>query len=98
MRLLLVEDVKWIAATLKKELGRNGFAVDCADKGVDAEFIGNEEPYDIVFLTLDYPSEQDLRYYRTGVKTVTNSPSLCSQGAMLGMSASMGLKREQMII
>ena len=46
MRLLLVEDDKLIAATLKKELERHGFAVDCADNGVDAEFMGNEELYD----------------------------------------------------
>ena len=65
MRLLLVEDDKLIAATLKKELERNGFAVDCADNGVDAEFMGNEEPYDIVILDLGLPQ-------RTGLEVLQN--------------------------
>jgi len=65
MRLLLVEDDKLIATTLKKELERNGFAVDCADNGVDAEFMGNEEPYDIVILDLGLPQ-------RTGLEVLQN--------------------------
>jgi len=60
MRLLLVEDDKLIAATLKKELERHGFAVDCADNGVDAEFMGNEEPYDTVILDLGLPQRSGL--------------------------------------
>jgi len=65
MRLLLVEDDKLIAATLKKELERHGFAVDCADNGVDAEFMGNEELYDIVILDLGLPQ-------RTGLDVLKN--------------------------
>lgn len=65
MRLLLVEDDKLIAATLKKELERHGFAVDCADNGVDAEFMGNEEPYDTVILDLGLPQ-------RTGLEVLKN--------------------------
>jgi DNA-binding response OmpR family regulator len=65
MRLLLVEDDKLIAATLKKELERHGFAVDCADNGVDAEFMGNEELYDIVILDLGLPQ-------RTGLEVLKN--------------------------
>jgi len=65
MRLLLVEDDKLIAAPLKKELERNGFAVDCADNGVNAEFMGNEEPYDIVILDLGLPQ-------RTGLEVLQN--------------------------
>lgn len=65
MRLLLVEDDKLIAATLKKELEHHGFAVDCADNGVDAEFMGNEEPYDTVILDLGLPQ-------RTGLEVLKN--------------------------
>lgn len=65
MRLLLVEDDKLIAATLKKELEHHGFAVDCADNGVDAEFMGNEEPYDTVILDLGLPK-------RTGLEVLKN--------------------------
>jgi len=65
MRLLLVEDDKLIADTLKKELEQNGFAVDCADNGIDAEFMGNEELYDIVILDLGLPQ-------RTGIDVLKN--------------------------
>ncbi|MBV1952230.1 MAG: response regulator transcription factor [Cycloclasticus sp.] len=60
MRLLLAEDDELIAAPLKKELERHGFAVDCADNGVDAEFMGNEEPYDTVILDLGLPQRSGL--------------------------------------
>ncbi len=55
MRLLLVEDDKPLADSLKKRLAQEGFAVDLADNGIDAEFLGDEEPYDIVVLDLGLP-------------------------------------------
>jgi len=65
MRLLLVEDDKLFSDSLKKQLERQGFAVDCADNGVDAEFMGNEEPYDIVILDLGLPQ-------RSGIEVLQN--------------------------
>ncbi len=60
MRLLLVEDDKLLADSLRKNLARQGFAVDLADNGVDAEFMGNEEPYDIIVLDLGLPQRPGL--------------------------------------
>ncbi len=60
MRLLLVEDDKLLADSLRKRLVREGFAVDLADNGIDAEFMGNEEPYDIVVLDLGLPERPGL--------------------------------------
>lgn len=60
MRLLLVEDDELLADSLKNCLVKQGFAVDLADNGVDAEFMGNEEPYDIVVLDLGLPERSGL--------------------------------------
>ncbi len=60
MRLLLVEDDKLLADTLRRTLAQQGFAVDLADNGIDAEFMGNEEPYDIIVLDLGLPERPGL--------------------------------------
>ncbi len=60
MRLLLVEDDQLLASTLSKKLEQHGFAVDQADNGVDGEFLGDVEPYDIVILDLGLPERPGL--------------------------------------
>ncbi|MFC1684081.1 response regulator transcription factor [Pseudomonadota bacterium] len=65
MRLLLVEDDITLAEHLSEELSRRGFAVDHADNGVDAELMGDLEPYDVVILDLGLPQ-------RPGLEVLTN--------------------------
>jgi two-component system OmpR family response regulator len=60
MRLLLVEDDETLAAGLKEDLSRAGFAVDVAHDGVDGEFMGNEVDYDVVVLDLGLPKKPGL--------------------------------------
>lgn len=60
MRLLLVEDNRQLAELLSRDLEKHGYAVDLADNGIDAEFMGNEEPYDIVVLDLGLPQRSGL--------------------------------------
>ena len=60
MRLLLVEDDVELSENLHQQLKREGFAVDIADNGIDAEFMGNEEPYDIVILDLGLPQRSGM--------------------------------------
>lgn len=60
MRLLLVEDDSLLADSLRRELEQQGFAVDLADNGVDAEFMGEVEPYDVVVLDLGLPQRPGL--------------------------------------
>jgi DNA-binding response OmpR family regulator len=60
MRLLLVEDDKLLTTTLKKFLEQQGFAVDLADNGVDGQFLGDHEPYDIIILDLGLPQRPGL--------------------------------------
>ena len=61
MRLLLVEDDDALADGLARDLGAAGFAVDRADNGIDAEFMGREEPYDAIVLDLGLPGRPGMQ-------------------------------------
>ena len=60
MRLLLIEDDAELSRNLKKNLEQAGFAVDTADNGVDGEFMGKTEPYDLIILDLGLPQRSGL--------------------------------------
>lgn len=60
MRLLLVEDDASQSGRLRIELEQAGFAVDVVADGVEAEFMGASEPYDVVVLDLGLPSRPGL--------------------------------------
>jgi two-component system OmpR family response regulator len=60
VRILVVEDDVVLGERLKKDLGHAGFAVDLADNGIDAEHMGDEEPYDAVVLDLGLPKRSGL--------------------------------------
>ncbi len=60
MRLLIVEDDAALCRRLKADLAQAGFAVDTADNGVDAQFMGSEEPYDVIVLDLGLPGRPGL--------------------------------------
>lgn len=65
MRLLLAEDDIDLVATLRKDLQAAGYAVDIADNGIDAEFMGNEMIYDVAVLDLGLPQ-------RNGIEVLQN--------------------------
>ncbi len=60
MRLLLIEDDRLLANSLKQQLASLGYAVDWADNGIDGEFMGDQEPYDVVVLDLGLPRRPGL--------------------------------------
>jgi two-component system OmpR family response regulator len=64
VRILVIEDDEVLGERLKKDLGHAGFAVDLADNGVDAEHMGDEEPYDVVVLDLGLPQRSGLEVLR----------------------------------
>jgi two-component system, OmpR family, response regulator len=64
LRLLLVEDDPVLVDTLKKNLQHAGYAVDTAANGVDAEYLGSENSYDIVVLDLGLPQRTGLEVLR----------------------------------
>ncbi|MBF0180893.1 MAG: response regulator transcription factor [Magnetococcales bacterium] len=76
MRLLLVEDDAELAASLAGGLSRAGFAVDRADDGIEAEYLGDEEPYDVVVLDLGLPGRPGLEVLRNWRKKGNNLPVL----------------------
>lgn len=55
MRALIVEDDARILGTLKNAMAEAGFAVDTAEDGEDAEFLGSTESYDVVVLDIGLP-------------------------------------------
>jgi two-component system, OmpR family, response regulator len=55
MRILLVEDEPTLRAQLRSGLLEAGYAVDEADNGRDAHFMGDTEPFDAVILDLGLP-------------------------------------------
>ena len=64
MRLLLAEDDHDLVAILKKDLEIAGYAVDLADNGVDAEYLGNEMIYDVAVLDLGLPQRNGIEALR----------------------------------
>jgi len=64
MRLLLVEDDLQLAEGLYRALGEQGYAVDRADNGIDAQYMGEEAPYDAVILDLGLPGRPGLEVLR----------------------------------
>ncbi len=60
MRLLLVEDDPLAGPVLQKALNQAGYAVDLAVDGIDAEALGDIEPYDIAVLDLGLPKRPGL--------------------------------------
>ena len=64
MRVLVVEDDPDLSAQLAASLGREGYAVDHADDGEDAEFLGATETYDAVVLDLGLPRLDGLSVLR----------------------------------
>ena len=57
MRLLVVEDDPELVSYVRNDLVKAGFAVDVADNGIDAEHLGDTEPYDAVVLDLGLPQK-----------------------------------------
>lgn len=60
MRLLLVEDDVTLGAQLRVTLQQAGYAVDLSMDGIDAEALGDIEPYDLVILDLGLPKRSGL--------------------------------------
>jgi DNA-binding response OmpR family regulator len=55
MRLLVVEDEKRLAASLKRGLEADGFAVDVALNGTDGKWMATENDYDAIVLDIMLP-------------------------------------------
>ena len=76
MRVLLVEDERSLADQLASALDRSGYAVDRADDGKQAEFLGSTERYDAVVLDLGLPSMDGLTLLRHWRESGVTAPVL----------------------
>ena len=74
MRLLLIEDDIRLAPELKKSLKRVGYAVDWIENGIDGEFQGSIEPYDVIILDLGLPGRPGLEVLKNWRKSGLNTP------------------------
>ncbi len=86
MRLLLVEDDAEQAAALERALRRAGFAVDLADNGIDAEYLGEVTPYDAVVLDLGLPQRPGLEVLQNWRNKGLVMPVLVLTAVMPGIS------------
>ena len=73
MRILIVEDEKNLANTLKKGLSEEGYSVDMAYDGEEGQFLAETEPYDIAILDITLPKIDGLSILgslrKKGIKT-----------------------------
>ena len=74
MRLLLIEDDKALIKSLKKSLKEASYAVDVAENGIEAEYLGNENIYDIAILDLGLPQRSGLEVLNNWRQANNNLP------------------------
>lgn len=60
MRILLVEDDPLLGPQIRSSLQSAGYAVDISVDGIDAEGLGDIEPYDLILLDLGLPKRPGL--------------------------------------
>jgi DNA-binding response OmpR family regulator len=60
MRILLVEDDPALGPQIRSSLQSAGYAVDVSVDGIDAEGLGDIEPYDLILLDLGLPKRPGL--------------------------------------
>lgn len=80
MRLLLIEDDMVLVKSLKQSLESAGYAVDVADNGIDAEYLGNEGIYDVIILDLGLPKRSGLEVLKNWRKSDNSTPVIVLTG------------------
>ncbi len=60
MRILVVEDDPKLASQVQSTLRKSGYAVDISNNGIDGEFMGDEEPYELIILDIGLPQRSGL--------------------------------------
>jgi len=73
VRVLLVEDHKPLAKSLKRGLEEEGFAVDIAQDGEEADYKGRTGSYDIIVLDLMLPKKDGLTLLKEWRKAGLNT-------------------------
>jgi DNA-binding response OmpR family regulator len=74
LRLLLVEDDDLLASSLQHDLEQQGYAVDRAEEGIEAEFMGDNMTYDLIVLDLGLPNRSGLEVLKNWRKRDNRTP------------------------
>ncbi len=76
MRVLVVEDDPKLASQVQTALRKVGYAVDVTNNGVDGEFKGDEEPYELIILDLGLPKRSGLEVLKNWRSKGNKTPVL----------------------
>lgn len=76
MHILLVEDDADLAEGIATDLRRAGYAVDTADNGIDAEYLGHEQLFDAIILDLGLPGRPGLEVLSAWRRARLDTPVL----------------------
>jgi DNA-binding response OmpR family regulator len=76
MRVLVVEDDPKLASQVQTALRKDGYAVDVTNNGVDGEFKGDEEPYELIILDLGLPKRSGLEVLKNWRSKGNKTPVL----------------------
>lgn len=76
MRLLLAEDEKVLCDQIKRALTAEGRVVDIVHDGVEAGFMGETEPYDLIILDLGLPEKDGISVLKDWRKAGIETPVL----------------------
>ena len=64
LKILVIEDDKRLAATVKRGLEQEGYAVDVALDGTDGQWMATEQSYDAIVLDVMLPGINGYRSVR----------------------------------
>ncbi len=76
MKILLVEDDPKLAEKVKEALHKKSYAVDIVNNGVEAEFIGDESPFELIILDLGLPQRSGKQVLKNWRKKGNKTPVL----------------------
>ncbi len=76
MRILVVEDERRLAGIIKRGLIEDGYSVDTAYDGDDAQYMGESTPYDLIVLDIMLPKKDGLAVCRELRSKKVNIPIL----------------------
>ena len=76
MRVLLVEDERALAETIRRGLTNEGFIVDVAHDGVTGQWMATENPYDVIVLDIMLPGRNGYDVLRNIRELLIWTPAL----------------------
>ena len=76
MRVLLVEDERALAETIRRGLTNEGFVVDVAHDGVSGQWMATENPYDVLVLDIMLPGRNGYDVLRNIREMLVWTPAL----------------------